>query len=262
MEKFTAATYGTADPDDDLPAAIETAAPGSAGAGAVGQPATPHLALVGFSGPLDRLLALARAHAVDLAGLSLTDLVTQLATALRDAAPTTPLGQKGDWVVMAAGLVQLRSLLLLPVDAPARRQAEAAADQLRDRLVTLRAMQTLADWLERQPQLGRDVFARGRPEMLGVAADRPAADIVGFLWASLALFDAAPDLAATPLHRARPVDLHTVAAARDRILRRLAERPEGASLDQCLPDGPTRDERAGDHPLRGRSGWRYAGGRP
>ena len=52
-----------------------------------------------------------------------------------------PLGQKGDWVVMAAWLVQLRSRLLLPADAPAQQAAAAEADQLRDRLMTLQAMQ-------------------------------------------------------------------------------------------------------------------------
>ena len=155
-----------ADRDDRLTEETDETAPMATGAGEAAQTTAPYLALDGFSGPLDRLLALARAHAVDLASLSLTDLVAQLAAALRDAAPTTPLGQKADWVVMAAGLLQLRSLLLLPADAPARQQAEAAADQLRDRLVALRAMQALAGWLERRPQLGRDVFARGRPEMV------------------------------------------------------------------------------------------------
>ena len=69
---------------------------------------------------------------------------------------------------MAAWLVQLRARLLLPADAPARQDAAAQADQLRERLVALQAMQALAGWLARRPQLGRDVFARGRPEVFGV----------------------------------------------------------------------------------------------
>jgi segregation and condensation protein A len=70
----------------------------------------------GFAGPLDHLLALARAQTIDLAAISLTALLDQLAEALRQAPASVPLGQKGDWVVMAAWLVQLRARLLLPAD--------------------------------------------------------------------------------------------------------------------------------------------------
>jgi segregation and condensation protein A len=122
---------------------------------------SPLLVLDGFDGPLERLLTLARAHQVDLARLSLTALLEQLTTALRQAPAAMALGQKGDWVVMAAWLLQLRSQLLLPADAPAQSDAAAEADQLRDRLVALQAVQALAAWLERRPQLGRDGFRRG-----------------------------------------------------------------------------------------------------
>jgi segregation and condensation protein A len=58
------------------------------------------------------LLTLARAQQVDLANLSLTALLKQLEAALQQAPAMMPLGQKADWVVMAAWLLQLRSLLL------------------------------------------------------------------------------------------------------------------------------------------------------
>jgi segregation and condensation protein A len=157
---------------------------------------------------------------------------------------------------MAAWLLQLRSLLLLPADAPARREATVEADQLRARLLSLQAMRTLAGWLEQRPQLGRDVFARGRPEVFGVAiAGAPPPDVIAFLWASLALFDDDPVAARTDLYRPRPLDLYDVAEARQRILRRLAEMPDGGRFEQFLPDAP---EPAGDEPgqaLRRRSAW-------
>src|SRR6202789_1781321 len=134
------------------------------GSGA-GEGGSPSLSLGGFSGPLDHLLTLARAHQIDLFDISLGALVAQLAAALHQAPATIPLGQKADWVVMAAWLVQLRSRLLLPADAPAQQQAVAEADRFRGRLVALQDMQALALWLERRPQLGRDVFARGQPEV-------------------------------------------------------------------------------------------------
>ena len=97
-----------------------------------GIPTTPLLDLDGFQGQLDQLLTLARAARIDLAALSLTALVEQLAAALRHA--TVPLGQKGDWVVMAAWLLQLRTRLLLPV-AEAQQPADVEAEGLRERLV-------------------------------------------------------------------------------------------------------------------------------
>src|SRR6516225_4679816 len=166
---------------------------------------TPVLDLDGYSGPLDQLLVLARAHEIDLTRLPLVALVDQLATALQHAPPATPLGQKGDWVVMTAWLVQLRSRLLLPADPAGQPAAEAQAAELRDRLVDLQAMQALARWLDRRPQLGRDVFARGQPDefaaALGAEHDRGPiehvrwgpVDVVEFLWASLALFDEVDD---------------------------------------------------------------------
>ena len=218
---------------------------------------TPRLALDGFSGPLERLLTLARARQVDLGRLSLAALLDQLAAALQQASPTTPLGEKGDWVVMAAWLVQLRSLLLLPAEAPARQAAEAAADQLRDRLASLQAMQVLAAWLDVRPQLGRDGFARGQPEGLGVLiAAAPGLDVIEFLWASLARFD---DDSATPdietVYRPARLVLCTVAGSRDRILRRLAESPAGATLGQCLPESPTAADGEAQAVLRRRSAW-------
>jgi segregation and condensation protein A len=223
-----------------------------------GEGGSPSLTLDGFSGPLDHLLSLARAQKIDLSRLSLGALLDQLAAALRQAPPTTPLSQKGDWVVMAAWLVQLRARLLLPADASAQQEAVAEAGQLRDRLVALQAAQALAGWLERRPQLGRDVFARGQPEVFGVSVEGAhAVDVIEFLWASLALFDddaESPDTAS--VYRPPPrLELYAVAEARDRILRRLAETPEGGSLDRFLPDMPDMPGSGTRHLLRRRSAW-------
>ena len=215
---------------------------------------TPLLALDGcFTGPLERLLTLARTRRIDLARLPLGDLVDQLLVALQHAPSATPLGQKGDWVVMTAWLVQLRSLLLLPVDHPSHRAAEAEADQLRERLVRLREMQALASWLDRRPQLGCDVFARGQPEFVGTTVETDyAVDVIEFMWACLALFDAADDAADTG-SRYQPTwfDLHSLPEARDRILRLLSETPDGGPLGRFLPAAPGEAETE----LRQRSAW-------
>jgi segregation and condensation protein A len=222
---------------------------------AAGEERSPALTLDGFSGPLDQLLTLARGQKIDLAALPLDALVAQLTAALHQAPASVPLGQKADWVVMTAWLVQLRSRLLLPADAPAQQEAVVEATQLRERLAALDEVQALAAWLQRQPQLGRDVFARGVPERFG-RASKPgqAVDVIAFLWASLALFDPEPAQAAAS-YRPRLFASYPVAEARERIRHRLAALPEGAALDRFLPDPPDASETDMRMTLRWRSAW-------
>ena len=126
---------------------------------------TPRVALAGFEGSLALLVDLARTRQIDLNQLPVADVVDQLMVALQEA--MIPLGQKGDWVVLAAWLLLLRSRLLLPVETPEQPDAADMADQLRDRLVAVQAAQALAAWLDQRPQLGHDLFARGQPELFG-----------------------------------------------------------------------------------------------
>ena len=239
-----------------LPAADEPERPQAQG--------TPLLALDGFDGPLERLLTLARAQQVDLSRISLIALLEQLEAALRQTPVTLPLGQKADWLVMAAWLLQLRSQLLLPAGAPAQQDAVVEADQLRGRLVERQATQALAGWLERRPQLGRDVFARGdppsraqSPAVFGVSVEpTPDLDIIDFLWASLALFgDGEPAPDPTPFYRPPPRALYPVNEARARILRRLAEVRGEVAFALLLPDAPELAEGQSLPALQLRSAW-------
>src|SRR4029077_19276719 len=111
------------------------------------------LARAGNNGPWRRLRPLAGGHQIARAPLPLGTLVDQLAAALQDAPPATPLDRKGDWVVMASWLLQLRSLLLLPDESAAQQAAAAEADRLRLRLIGLREIRALAAWLDRRAQL-------------------------------------------------------------------------------------------------------------
>jgi segregation and condensation protein A len=81
-------------------------------------------------------------------------------------------------------------------------------------------------------------------------------DVVGFLWASLALFDDDVVADTTSVYRPEPFDLYPVAEARERILRVLGTMPDGASLETLLPDAEsTTTAPASRSALRRRSGW-------
>ncbi len=133
---------------------------------AASEAGTPELRLGAWEGPLDLLLELARARRVDLARLSILDLAGQFGAALEAAVARrrVPLARLGDWLVMAAHLALLRSRLLLPEDSRECEEARRQAEALRRRLADREFVRRLADWLERRPRLGRDVFARGAAE--------------------------------------------------------------------------------------------------
>ena len=119
--------------------------------------------LDGFEGPLDLLLDLARAQKLDLARISILDLVEQY-LAVVEGARAVRLELAADWLVMAAWLAWLKSRLLLPAGTEAADEAEAAAGDLAARLAELASLRAAAAALEARPQLGRDVFGRGAPE--------------------------------------------------------------------------------------------------
>jgi segregation and condensation protein A len=123
---------------------------------AVGNAGAPALRLGAWEGPLDLLLELARAQRVDLAQLSIATLTEQFTAAVDSAIARrqVPLSRLAEWHIMAAWLTLLRTRLLLPELPDDTAQAKAAG--LRQRL---------ANWLERRPQLGREVFGRHQPSV-------------------------------------------------------------------------------------------------
>jgi segregation and condensation protein A len=129
--------------------------------------------LAGYEGPLDLLLALARAQKVDLAQISVLELADQY---LRFIAGLDKLRLElaADYLVMAAWLAFLKSRLLLPREEKTDEliSAEEAAARLTFRLQRLDAMRRAAVQLFNRKRLGRDIFARGTPETIRTIRER------------------------------------------------------------------------------------------
>jgi len=98
-----------------------------------------NLNLDGWEGPLDLLLNLARAQKVDLAQISILQLVDQYTDYIGNAR-ALKLEIAADYLVMAAWLAYLKSCLLLPKDPEQDPSPEEVALRLQMRLQRLDAM--------------------------------------------------------------------------------------------------------------------------
>jgi len=122
--------------------------------------------VAGFEGPLDLLLHLARNQKVDLARISILALAEQY-LAFIEKVRALRLELAADYLVMAAWLAFLKSKLLIPKQPGEEGESgEELAAVLQFRLKRLEAMRYASARLVNRNRLGRDVFARGMPEMV------------------------------------------------------------------------------------------------
>jgi len=199
--------------------------------------------LEGYEGPLDVLLALARAQKVDLLKLSVTRLADQYLAFMRK------LGQRrlviaADYLLMAAWLAFLKSRLLLPSPRrdPAEREApETAAANLAFRLAKLDAMRRAYHALQSAPLLGRDVFGRGDPTMVCVVS---SAGLQGSLFELMQAYAGQRRRAARATYAPAPAQTYALDDARDRLRALLPELEGWTPLTGVAPmggpSGPTR----------------------
>ncbi|HXR90773.1 MAG TPA: hypothetical protein VN750_10895 [Steroidobacteraceae bacterium] len=119
---------------------------------------------------------------------------------------------------------------LLPADEPAARAAAEEAEALRRQLLARAQMRLAADWLERRPQLGREVFARGSPELSPTGR---VGDLTELLRACLVALRVPEQQAAA--FRPKPPPLWRASDALSRLRQLLGVLPDGSPLQAFLP---------------------------
>ena len=199
--------------------------------------------LEGYEGPLHVLLALARKQKVDLLKLSILKLADQYLAFVHQAR-RLDFTLAADYLVMAAWLAYLKSRLLLP-KAEAGSDEPAAADMaaaLAFRLAKLDAMKRAVEALKAQPQLGRDVFARGDPQALRVI---PSSRLEGDLYQLMAAYAGQAKRAASRHYTPPRPHAYAIDDARDRLKSLLSELKSWTPLAGIAPyqrsgDGPSR----------------------
>lgn len=190
------------------------------------------LDLDGWEGPLDLLLTLARGQKVDLAKISILALVEQYLAFIADA-KKLKLEIAADYLVMAAWLAYLKSCLLLPRDQEADPSPETLALRLQLRLQRLNAMREAGARLMARDRLGRDVFARGRPEGLRVVR---RSDWQADLYDIIAAYGAIRARNEPAIHIVGRRAVMTLEEALLRIERLLGASMEWAALESFLPE--------------------------
>jgi len=196
--------------------------------------ALPVLSVEGFEGPLDFLLEMVRRHRIDLGRLAILPLIDQFVAAFDAARIHVTLERRGDWLVMATTLLQLKAQLLWPPTPDAAADAEAEAARRLGGLDPMAQMRTAAAWLSARPQLGVDVFPRGRS---GPAPSPRTELYVAFLEATLVMLEGRQGRCAEapPAYQPPVRDLWRVQDAIARVRRLLAEDGEGRPLERFLP---------------------------
>jgi len=192
------------------------------------------VAVDGFEGPLDLLLALARNQKVDLTRISVLELAEQYLEFV-ELVRRRNLELAADYLVMAAWLAYLKSRLLLPQGDVGEGEptANEMASLLRWRLQRLHAMREAATRLMARDRLGREIFTRGMPEPVNIVKLPEQADT---------LYDLLTAYAAQRLKRAgvrsyRPVHAPVllIEEARERLERMLGGIGSWSGLSRFLP---------------------------
>ncbi len=116
-----------------------------------------------FEGPLDLLLHLIKKNEVDIYDIPIA-VITEQYLEYIDIMKEMNLDFAGEFLVMAATLVHIKSKMLLPVDTAAPEEEEEGFDpreELVRRLLEYQRYKEAAKDLGSRNLLGRDVFARG-----------------------------------------------------------------------------------------------------
>lgn len=201
-----------------------------------------------FEGPLDLLLHLIKKNKIDIYDIPMA-LITEQYLEYLNLMRSLNLDLASDYLVMAATLVHIKSMMLLPKEPPSDEDIgdeEGATDpraELVRRLLEFEKYKKAAETLSKGPILGKDVFTRPPLE------DEDKGSEEQFRLEEVSVFDLAN--AFSKLLKTREIedkflelDLERIGLA-DRIgeiAEMLSSREEGLLLDDLFPLGASRRE--------------------
>ena len=112
--------------------------------------------LEAFEGPLDLLLYLIRKHNLDILDIPMADLTRQYMEYV-EKMHAIKLELAGDYLLMSAMLIEIKSRMLLPKPAEIEAEEDPRAELVR-RLMEYEAIKLAAQRLDTMPQVGQDIM--------------------------------------------------------------------------------------------------------
>ncbi len=187
------------------------------------------IALDSFKGPLDLLLHLIRHHEMDIYDIPIAEITAQYLAAL-DAMKSLNLDLAGEFLLMAATLLQIKSRMLLPRDADQAEDAEEPDPraELVNRLLEYQKYREAARCLESLPLLGRDVFIRETTE-----AEEGQSQLESPEWEPIGLFELVAAFQQL-LSGGQEEPIHEITRERLSVTNRIYQILEALSNNPCL----------------------------
>lgn len=125
--------------------------------------------LENFAGPLDLLLHLIRRQEMDICDIRIFEITEQY-LAIIDRMKQLDLDVAGEFLLMAAQLIHIKSRMLLPVsDEAGDEEEEDPRAELVKRLLEYQRYKQAGQLFDQLPQLGRDIFPSGSREVARLA---------------------------------------------------------------------------------------------
>ncbi len=130
-----------------------------------------------FEGPLELLLHLIKKNEIDIYDIPIS-LITEQYLQTLDLMQSLNLSIAGEFLVMAATLIHIKSKMLLPVPETVDEEDEDPRTDLVERLLEYQRFKDVSEVMEEREALWRDIFPRGEtptPELL--PEEVPIADL-------------------------------------------------------------------------------------
>ena len=194
-----------------------------------------------FEGPLDLLLHLIRKHELDIYDIPIA-LVTQQYLDYLDLMQELDLDVAGDFLVMAATLIHIKSRTLLPRPDPTQEEPEEDPRQeLVRRLLEHQKFKAAAELLhEREIERGAQ-FARPDGRVADIVGEAPEPEIEVDLFSLMAAFRQVLERARRRPHVILPPEQISIESRIEQLLARLSE-TEACGFEDLFADV---DSRAG-----------------
>jgi segregation and condensation protein A len=195
--------------------------------------------LEGFEGPLDLLLHLIRKHEIDIYDIPIA-LITQQYLDYIDLMQELNLDVAGEFLVMAATLIHIKSRLLLPRPDPAQEDPdEDPREALVRRLLEHQKFKAAAELLHERETLRSAQWTRPDGVVAEIAGDAPEPEIEVDLFSLITAFRAVVERAKQRPRLYLPSEQIPIETRIEQLLAKLSE-SEACGFEDLFADMQTR----------------------